>query len=208
AAELAVDAGRTILILSDRAISPRRAPIPLLLAVGAVHHHLIRAGKRTLADIVVEAGDVWDIHHFAALIGYGAAAVHPYLALETVRSFAGERGLEQATADELEGRYREAVNLGLLKIMSKMGISAIASYRGAQIFEILGLEQDVVDRCFAGTSSPIGGIGLRELAEDVLARHAEAFPPPPEIRLRDLGLIRYRSEGEYHLFNRPLVKAM
>jgi glutamate synthase (ferredoxin) len=198
AAVAAVDRGATILVLSDRDVSPSRTPIPSLMAVGAVHHHLIHVGKRMRVDIVVESGDAWDVHHVATLIGYGAAAVHPWLALDTVaaaideeyrsRIELGRRRREDVTALEVEWReqgpakvraaeahFRHAAEKGLLKIMSKMGISTISSYRGGQIFEALGLAAEVVNRCFNGTPSRIGGLGFREIAEDVLARHQAAY---------------------------------
>jgi len=206
----AVDAGARILVLSDRAAGPGRAPIPALLATGAVHHHLIREDKRMKTDLVVQTGEVWDIHHFACLIGYGAGAVNPYLALASARSLAGERGYENVSPVELEAHFRKAVDKGLLKIMSKMGISAISSYRGGQIFEAVGLSQELIDRCFAGTPSRIGGIGLAEIAAEQARRHAEAFEPaaPPSPRLPDLGFIRYRKDGEYHGYNRLVVLAL
>src|SRR5262249_11145470 len=153
-------AGHPLLILTDRVgqagrpgdgPGPERAPIPILLATGAVHHHLIRERKRMRADLVVQTGEAWDIHHLACLIGYGARAVHPYLAFAASRSLSGERGFEAAPAAELEARYRTAANKGLLRIMSKMGISAVSSYRGAQIFEAVGVSQPLIDRCFSGT---------------------------------------------------------
>src|SRR5206468_3476437 len=172
----------------------------------------------------------WDIHHFACLIGYGAGAVHPYLALASCRAMSGERGYETTPPAELEEHYRKAVRDGLLKIMSKMGISSIASYRGAQIFEAVGLSQALVDRCFAGTPSRIGGAGLAEIAEEQARRHDEAFPPakpasPPtpaaaagtngptpaakgRDRLPHLGYINWRKDGEYHGYNRLVVIAM
>ncbi|MBM2811443.1 MAG: glutamate synthase [nadph] large chain precursor, partial [Chloroflexi bacterium] len=136
----AVESGKTLLILSDRGVDERRAPIPMLLATSAVHQHLIRAGLRMRADIVVETGDAWDIHHFACLIGYGASAIDPYVALETVRSFAGQREHETLDAQTAMDNFRGAVEAGLLKIMSKMGISALSAYRGAQIFEAIGID--------------------------------------------------------------------
>ncbi|MCS7051163.1 MAG: glutamate synthase subunit alpha, partial [Thermomicrobium sp.] len=138
AAERAIDDGASLLILSDRGVDAAHAPIPMPLAVGAVHHHLIRVGRRMRASIVCDTGDVWDVHQAAVLIGYGAAAVHPYLALHVARSFAGSRGAEQLDGDDLAKRYVKQLEYGLLKIMSKMGISTLASYQGAQLFEILG----------------------------------------------------------------------
>ena len=236
----AVDGGATLLVLSDRQVDAEQAAIPSLMALGAVHHHLIRAGRRMRVDLVVESGDAWDVHHFATLIGYGAAAVHPWLALETVahavdegyrsRIELGQRRREDVSALEVErqeqgpARVREAersfqhaAESGLLKIMSKMGISTISSYRGAQIFEILGLAHEVVSRCFRETPSRIGGLGFQEIAEDLLARHLAAFGSRPEAngtngktpaKLPDYGFIRYRREGEYHAYNPLVVRAL
>jgi glutamate synthase (NADPH/NADH) large chain/glutamate synthase (ferredoxin) len=242
AAAEAVAKGATILVLSDRAVGADRAPIPSLMAVGAVHHHLIQAGSRMRADLVVESGDAWDVHHFASLIGYGAAAVHPWLALETIGAelraeYQGDlriaRAKKQDTAPieqkwaetgaativKQQAQFLHAAELGLLKIMSKMGISTISSYRGAQIFEALGLAEEVVGRCFVGTSSALGGVGFEEIGADILARHAAAFPAPivegpaagPAAKggkLPDFGFIRYRREGEYHAYNPLMVRAM
>ncbi|MCC6174617.1 MAG: glutamate synthase large subunit [Chloroflexi bacterium] len=237
-AEEAVRAGTTILILSDRAMSAARASIPSLMAVGAVHHHLIASGIRMRVDLVVESGDAWDVHHFASLIGYGAAAVYPWLALETIEAelteeqrskiaLASKRredpvALEEAwrangaaTIRRQQEKLIHAAEKGLLKIMSKMGITTVSSYRGAQIFEALGLSAEVVDRCFVGTPSRIGGLGFQELGTDILARHQAAFPPAPVEKaggkagkLPDYGFIRYRREGEYHAFSPLVVRAL
>ncbi|HEV2749313.1 MAG TPA: glutamate synthase large subunit [Gemmatimonadales bacterium] len=198
----AVRQGARIVILSDRAADRERAPLPMLLAVGAVHQHLLEKGLRTRLGLVAEAGDAWDVHHFAALIGYGAEAVHPWLALESVR-----QEVEEADAPL---RFRAAAEKGLLKILSKMGISTLSSYCGAQIFEALGLGAEVIDRCFTGTVSTIGGIGFSEVAEDVLARQRTAYPDSaePEPALPDHGRVRYRRDGEDHGWSPPLVRAM
>ncbi len=198
----AVRQGARILVLSDRAADHARAPVPMLLAVGAVHQHLLRKRLRTRLGLVAEAGDVWDVHHFAALIGYGAEAVHPWLALESVQA--------QAAGDDRAATFRAAAEKGLLKILSKMGISTLSSYCGAQIFEALGLGAEVIDRCFTGTVSTIGGIGFAEIAEDVLARQRAAYPdtPAPEAVLPDHGRVRYRRDGEDHGWSPPLVRAM
>jgi len=207
AARRAVDEGCAILILSDRGVDEEHAAIPMLLALAAVHHHLIREGKRLKADLVVETGSAWDIHHLALLLGFGANAVYPYLALDTSRSLAGQRDTQELTPEEAERNYQTAVDRGLLKIMSKMGISALRSYRGAQIFEIVGLSQQVVDRYFSGTPARLGGIGLEEIAEDVLFWHREAFEAPKE-KLPDIGYVRFRQGGEHHGFNPEVVKAL
>ncbi|MGH2370898.1 MAG: glutamate synthase-related protein, partial [Chloroflexota bacterium] len=209
-AAAAVDAGQTLLIITDRDTAPGKAPIPALLATGAVHHHLIRDGKRMRADLIVQTGDACDIHHLACLIGYGAGAIHPYLALASSRALAGQRGFESTPEAELEAQYRKAADKGLLRIMSKMGISTISSYRGAQIFEAVGINQTLIERCFAGTPSRIGGIGLAEVALECARRHQEAFgsPAPLPTRLPDLGFVRYKKEGEYHGYNRLAVVAL
>ena len=202
AAGRAVRQGARIVILSDRAADRERAPLPMALAVGAVHQHLLDHGLRTRLGLVAEAGDAWDVHHFAAVIGYGAEAVHPWLALESVR-----RRVEDENAPV---QYRSAAEKGLLKILSKMGISTLSSYCGAQIFEALGLGAEVIERCFTGTVSTIGGIGFAEIAEDVLARQRAAYPDatPAEPVLPDHGRVRYRRDGEDHGWSPPLVRAM
>src|SRR3989440_153170 len=201
AAGSAVQEGAQIIVISDRTADRERAPVPMLLAVGAVHQHLLRKGRRTRVSLVAEAGDAWDVHHFAALIGFGAEAVHPWLALESVaRHVENENG---------PAKFRAAAEKGLLKILSKMGISTLSSYCGAQIFEALGLGAEVIDRCFTGTVSTIGGIGFAEIAEDVLARQRAAYPEAtlPDA-LPDLGRVRYRRDGEDHGWSPPLVRAM
>src|SRR5213592_1280336 len=198
----AVRQGARIVILSDRGADRERAPLPMLLAVGAVHQHLLENGLRTRLGLVAEAGDAWDVHHFAALIGYGAEAVHPWLALESVQV--------QVAEDEASLQFRAAAEAGLLKILSKMGISTLSSYCGAQIFEALGLGAEVIDRCFTGTVSTIGGIGFTEIAEDVLARHRGAYPDvaAAEPVLPDHGRVRYRRDGEDHGWSPHLVRSM
>ena len=187
----AVRRGATILVISDRDADKARAPIPMLLAVGAVHQGLVRARQRIRTGLVAEAGDAWDVHHLAALFGYGAEAVHPWLALQCFRD-----------AESSALQYRSAAEKGLLKILSKMGISTLQSYAGAQIFEALGLGKEVVEWCFTGTASIIGGIGFREIAEDVLTRHQSAGALP------DHGRVRYRRDGEDHGWSPPLVRAL
>ncbi len=204
-AEEAARDGASIIILSDRGITHGRAPMPMLLAVGAVHHHLIRIGLRLDADIVAEAGDCLDVHHLACLIGYGAAAVHPWLALATAGEQAGQPGAEGAARARLSFKY--ALEKGLLKVMSKMGISSVSSYRGAQIFEVLGLSHQVIGRAFAGTPSRLGGMGLERIAQAWIERHQEAFDGTAA-RLADPGLARYRREGEHHAWEPGVVKAL
>ncbi|HXI21917.1 MAG TPA: glutamate synthase central domain-containing protein, partial [Gemmatimonadales bacterium] len=213
-AELAAREGARLLVLSDREADETRVPIPMLLAVGAVRRHLLDTGLRLGLGLVAETGDAWDIHHFAALIGYGCEVVYPWLALQSVSAlFAGtgaEPG-ERPAPEEARRRFRGAVEKGLLKIMSKMGISALPSYCGAQIFECLGLGHEVIERCFRATESPVGGIGFEELAEDVLLRHRAAFPTGTAAvpaGVPDYGRIRFRKEGEDHAWAPPTVLAL
>lgn len=200
----AVDDGFEVLILSDRAIDSDHAPIPSLLAVSAVHHHLIRKGKRGQVGLIVEAGDVWEVHHFACLIGFGATAINPYLALSTIRDMKLQGLIEtDLDADYLKKNYIKAVNEGLLKVFSKMGISTLQSYQGAQIFEIIGIDRNVVDRYFTGATSRIQGMGLDEIAKETLAKHNIAFSKKdiPVERLPVGGIYQWKRKGEFHLFN-------
>ncbi|MEO8450511.1 MAG: glutamate synthase large subunit [Gemmatimonadota bacterium] len=199
AAEAGARARVRLLVISDRNVSPGRAPVPMLLAVGAVRQHLVRQGLRARVGLVAEAGDAFDPHHIAALVGYGAEAVHPWLALETAATVGDGAAANPA-------RFRDALEKSLLKVLSKMGISTLSSYCGAQIFEALGLGAEVIDRCFAGTVSPLGGLGWLELGADVLARHRAAFAPAsaPD-SLPDHGRIRFRKEGEDHGWSPPTV---
>lgn len=200
----AVESGAHLLVLTDEAISPGQAPIPMLLGVGAVHHALIAAGCRMRADLIVSTGQAWDVHQFCALIGYGASAICPRLALHTAHAISPSNGkVDETHADN----FVASAEAGIRKVMSKMGISTISSYHGAQIFEAVGLAEEIVDRCLPGTPSTIGGVGFEELAEDVLARHALAFVQEAD-RLPDLGSIRYRKEGEFHAANPVLVRAL
>jgi len=198
----AVAEGAGIIVLSDRGLAPDRAPLPMLLAVSAVHHGLLRAGLRGRVGLIADSGEARDIHHTACLIGYGASAVCAYLALQTIAADAED---EHAARRRVEA-WREAVESGLLKIMSKMGISTLSGYHGAQVFEAVGLAPDVVEAYFPGTPSRIGGIGLDDLAAAVLARHAQAFAAGGPIL--ETGWIRYRRDGEYHAFNPDVIKAI
>jgi glutamate synthase (NADPH/NADH) large chain len=207
----AIAAGARIIILSDRESNETKAPIPSLLAVGAVHHHLVRMRTRTLVGLVVESGSAREVHHMAALFGFGAAAVNPYIAFESIQDMldrgvlAGE-GLDPETAQH---NYIKAANKGVLKVMSKMGISTLASYTGAQLFQAVGVSQDVLDEYFTGMTCPIGGITLDDIAADVATRHALAYLDRPTERAhRELevgGEYQWRREGEYHLFNPETV---
>lgn len=200
----AVNDGFEVIIISDRAIDSVHAPIPSLLAVSAVHHHLIRKGLRGKVGIVVEAGDVWEVHHFACLIGFGATAINPYLALSTIRDMKIlERLVTDIDAELLKKNYIKAICDGLLKVFSKMGISTLQSYQGAQIFEIIGLSREVVNVYFTGAISRIEGMGLDEIAKETLAKHYFAFNKKhiPAERLSVGGVYQWKRKGEFHLFN-------
>ena len=207
----AVDAatdGFEVIILSDRAIDSEHAAIPSLLVTSAVHHHLIRKGLRGSVGLVVEAGDVWEVHHFACLLGFGATAINPYLALSSIRDMKLAGMLDSSLEIEtLKKNYVKAVNYGLLKVFSKMGISTLQSYQAAQIFEILGLNKSVVDKYFTGATSRIEGMGLDEIAREILAKHRRAFPEKdiPVRRLPTGGVYQWKRKGEYHLFNPQTV---
>lgn len=200
-AEEAVRSGKKILILSDRNISNDFAPIPSLMSTGAVHHYLVEKRIRTQAGIVVEAGDVWEVHHYATIVGYGASAINPYLVLETISNLNREGKLGKPLTDEqVFQNYKKAIGNGLLKVMSKMGISTLQSYQSAQIFEALGLGSEVIDKCFRGTISRIEGLSFDDLAREVLVRHELAF----EYESRNLqvgGVYQWKRKGEKHLFS-------
>ncbi len=203
-AEDAVYDGFEVLILCDRAVDSDHAAIPSLLATAAVHHHLIRKGLRGQVGIVVEAGDVWEVHHFACLIAFGATAINPYLAMASIRNMKVNGSLETNLEWEvLRKNYVKAVCDGLLKVFSKMGISTLQSYQGAQILEILGINQDVVDKYFTGATSRIQGIGLEEIAKEALVKHYFAFSKKdiPVDRLPVGGVYQWKRKGEFHLFN-------
>ncbi len=203
-ASLAIKSGYTLLILSDRGMDDEYAPIPSLLALTAVHNHLIREGTRTQVALIIESGEPREVMHFSLLIGYGASAVNPYLAIETLEDIA-HRGMlpEGATIESALKNYKKAINKGLLKVFSKMGISTLQSYRGAQIFEAIGLNKSLVDKYFTGTPSNIEGVGLDVLAEEARMKHAHAFRPVSESELElDMGgNYHYRVNGEYHRLN-------
>ena len=197
----AIEDGYDILILSDRQMSEYRVPIPALLAVSAVHHHLIREGTRTHCGFVLESGEPREVHHFALLLGYGATAINPYLAFETIHDQIRNRELEIDEA-KAEKNYTKAINKGVVKITSKMGISTIQSYLGAQVFEILGLEKSFVKRYFTRTPTRIGGIGLNEIANESLARHKRAFFPDANGNNLELGgNYQWRQAGEAHRYS-------
>src|SRR5436190_7980197 len=206
----AIEDGARIVVLSDRDSTAELAPIPSLLLTAAVHHHLIREKTRTQVGLIVEAGDVREVHHVALLVGYGAAAVNPYLAMETVEDLVRTGVIDSRLEPQKAVRnYIKALGKGVLKVMSKMGISTVASYTGAQVFEAIGLSQELVDRYFTGTASRLGGVGLQALHAEVAARHRAAYPDHPvdtaHRRLWVGGEYQWRREGEQHLFNPETV---
>ena len=203
----AVAAGYNILILSDRGVGPRLAPIPSLLATAGVHHHLVREGTRTRCALVIECGDAREVHHVSLLLGYGAGVVNPYLAFETIDDMVRQGILTGIDRDKAIGHYIKALNKGVLKVMSKMGISTLQSYCGAQIFEAIGLNQELIDRYFTHTTSRLSGVGIDVLAGEVRLRHDRAFGPRPAgaVELEGGGEYQWRRDGEYHLFNPETV---
>ena len=208
AAVKAAQHGSGILLVSDENAGPDRAPIPSLMAVGAVNTALLRAGHRTRASIVVQTDDARESHHFACLLGYGAEAIHPRLALATVAQIASSgRARDVSSPEQAMLQYRSAVEEGVLKVLSKMGISTVDSYRGAQIFDAIGLDRDVVDLCFEGTPSPLAGVGFNDIAADVLARHEDAFGIAAP-KLANPGFVKFHRGGEYHATNPNVVRAL
>ena len=204
-----IRAGKRFIVLSDRDSDADRAPIPTLLLTSAVHHHLVQTKARTMVTILVEAGDVREVHHCALLVGYGAAAVNPYLALETAEDMARRGVFGDITPEYATRNMIKALGKGILKVMSKMGVSTVASYRGAQIFEAVGLSQELVNAYFTGTSSKLGGVGIDVIAKEVSDRHDVAYPisgiSPAHRTLNDGGEYQWRREGELHLFNPETV---
>ena len=207
-ASRAVADGATILVLSDRGcVNDAQAPIPSLLATAAVHHHLIRQGQRTRCGIVVESGEPREVMHFALLVGYGAGAVNPYLAYETLAAMVQGGWIQGVTVREAINQYIKAINKGLLKVASKMGISTLQSYRGAQIFEAMGLNYEVIDQYFTWTTSRIEGIGLDEIAREYAARIHSAYNVSPTLdqEIDPGGHYQWRRRGEYHMYNPETV---
>ena len=201
-AAMYVDNGANILILSDRNLGPERVAMPSLLAVAAVHHHLVRRGTRLRTGLVCESGEARSIHDMATLIGYGAAAINPYVMFESLDELADHSLLPvDLSREEAEKQIVKAIGKGLLKTISKMGISTIQSYCGAQIFEAVGLQQDVIDRHFTGTASRIGGIGLEELSTEAMERHFRAYPRTARDLLPVGGVLQWRRDGERHIWN-------
>ncbi len=203
----AVAEGYNILILSDRGHGSRKAPIPSLMATAGVHHHLVREGTRTRCALVVECGDAREVHHVSLLMGYGAGVVNPYLAFETIDDMIRQGMLTGTTRDAAVAKYIKSLNKGILKVMSKMGISTLASYCGAQIFEAIGLSQEYIDRYFTHTTSRVSGVGIDVIAEEVRLRHERAYGRRPAgvSELDAGGEYQWRRDGEYHLFNPETV---
>ena len=205
----AIRRGARFVVLSDRDSTIDKAPIPSLLLTAAVHHHLIREKTRTQVGLIVEAGDVREVHHVALLVGYGAAAVNPYLAMETVEDMVRSRAITGVTSEKAVANLIKALGKGVLKVMSKMGISTVASYRGAQVFECIGLAKEVIDDYFTGTTSRLGGVGLDVIAKEVEARHRTAYPVSgvgnAHRKLATGGEYQWRREGEPHLFDPETV---
>jgi len=206
-AEKAVDEGKNYIILSDRGINRDTAPIPSLLAVSAVHHYLIEKRKRMQIDIVVESAEPREVMHFALLFGYGASIINPYMSFAIIDKLVKNKAI-QLDYQKAEANYINSINKGLLKIMSKMGISTLRSYRSSQIFEAVGIHRDVIDRYFAGTTSRIGGIGLEEITEEVLIPHRKAFSDDEGPRLLVEGVYSWRKHGEHHGWNPETVSLL
>ena len=207
-ADAAIDAGSRILVLSDRGVDAQHAPIPSLLAVSGLHNHLVREKKRTQVGLVLETGDSREVHHYALLIGYGAGAINPYLALESLSRLRDDGYIDAELEEhEAHSHYLKALKKGVVKVMSKMGISTVYSYRGAQIFEAIGLAPEFIDRYFTKTVSRIGGIGIEHVARETLSHHERAFPAR-DGGVRELnwgGQYQWRRDGEFHLFNPDTV---
>ncbi|MBC7883508.1 MAG: glutamate synthase large subunit [Anaerolineae bacterium] len=216
-AEALVKGGVNLLILSDRNFSSERAVLPPLVAVGAIHHHLIKTELRMRASLIVETAQCWSTHHFACLFGYGASAICPYLAFETIRNWRVAKTtqeliangkIEAITSAQSQINYVKSVEAGILKILSKMGISLLSSYAGAQIFEAIGIGSKLIQKAFRGTISRVAGIECEDLAREVLQFHCAAYPDIASHKLTNYGLITYRPDGEYHVNNPKLVKAL
>ena len=207
-ASQAVRDGYSIIVISDRGVDSKWAPIPSLLATSAVHHHLIREGSRTKAGLVVDSGEPREVHHFSLLIGYGAGAIHPYLALASARGLAAAGELNGTKPEAAEQNFIKANEKGVLKVMSKMGISTVQGYRGAQIFEAVGLSQQLIDQYFTWTLSRIQGIGLDSVEEEVVQRHRSAFDSNQLVGERELetgGSYQWRLHGEFHQWNPEVI---
>ncbi|SVC01479.1 uncharacterized protein METZ01_LOCUS254333, partial [marine metagenome] len=214
-AEAAIDNGASIVILSDRNLGPDRIPLSSLVACGAVHHHLIRATKRTQIGLIIETGEAREVHHHCLLVGFGADAVNPYLAFEALWQAYLDGMMPSETEYEsparVEHKYRQAVAKGMLKVMGKMGISTLRSYKGAQIFEAVGLGQDVIDLCFSGTASRIEGVNLSVLAEEAMRRYELGYSARDQVRLKvldNVGEFHWRADGERHMWDPTAISEL
>jgi glutamate synthase (NADPH) large chain len=205
----AIKAGYSFIVLSDRGVTRKKAALPMLLATGAVHHHLVKLSIRSQIGIIIESAEPKEVHHFALLFGYGADAVNPYLTYQVIAKMVAEKEINAETNDATK-KYKKAVEKGILKIISKMGISTLQSYRGAQIFEAVGLSDEVIKRCFAGTTSRIAGADLATLAKETLMRHNDAYPNREggSLRLVSGGSYKWRRDGESHLWNPDSIAAL
>ncbi len=209
AADQAIDEGAAVLVLSDRGVNSRRASIPALLAVAGLHHHLIRSGRRTAASLLVESAEPREVHHVALLLGYGASAVNPYLALASIAHMQREGRLGELTREQANAQYVRGVGKGILKVMAKMGISTVQSYIGAQIFEAIGISQDTVDKYFTRTPTSIGGISVTTIAGETLQRHAAAFAADDQAPVLESGEdFQWRSGGEPHLYSPHAIHSL
>ena len=206
-AEKAVDDGKNYIILSDRGITEDMAPVPSLLAVSAVHHHLIKTRKRMQIDIVVESAEPREVMHFALLFGYGASIINPYMSFAVIDKLVKEKAI-QLDYQKAEANYVYSINKGILKIMSKMGISTLRSYRSSQIFEAVGIHPDVINKYFEGTISRLGGIGMYEIAEEVLIPHRKAFTEEQQPEILTEGVYSYRKHGEHHAWNPETISLL
>src|SRR6185369_16361649 len=208
----AIKDGYSLVILSDRSMDYEKVALPSLLAVGAVHHHLVKTNSRTRIGVVLETGEAREVHHHAMLVGYGADAINPYLAFETLWELRAQKKIDVKDDKAVVKNYIKAVDKGLLKVMSKMGISTLQSYKGAQIFEAVGLNAEVIERSFVGTSSKVDGVGLGVLAQEAIRRHEIGFPPRKESKplpvLPNGGQYQWRKDGERHLFNPEVISAL
>src|SRR5208282_3843824 len=206
-ASTAIAEGASLIILSDRGTTAEMAAIPSLLACSGLHHHLDRKGQRSRAGLLIECGDAREVHHFALLLGYGAGTINPYVAFETLDDMIHQGLLKGMDYEEAIYRYRKAIKKGVVKVMSKMGISTVQSYRGAQIFEAIGLNEEVIDKYFTWTASRVSGVDIDVIAQEVLTRHHKAYPDRQvNGRLLEVGgQYQFRRDGEYHLFNPETV---
>ncbi|MEM7548555.1 MAG: glutamate synthase large subunit [Bacteroidota bacterium] len=204
-AEKAIENGKNILILSNRSVDSKSAPVPSLLAVGTVHHHLIKKRLRTKVGLILDSGDIWEVHHFATAVGYGASAVHPFMAIESINQLFDQGKIRSNSADDAFENYSLAVGKGLLKVMSKMGISTLQSYQAAQIFECIGLSQEVINRSFTGTISRLDGLSFDDLAKECLTLHHLAFKTKTESEMPVGGYFQWKRTGEKHLINPETV---